>query len=245
MEVLKIKKNAENEYVEKENEHKDSIIEFGRKTKRWNPYVDNGGTVVGVVGKGYAIVAADTRLSISYSIYTRYCPKISKLTDKCVIGSSGMQSDIKMLHSLLQKKIQLFVLEHAHYPSIHVIARLLCIILYGRRFFPYYTFNLLVGIDENNEGVMYGYDAIGSHERLTHGCVGSGSSLVAPILDNRIDQNNQLIKNRVSNKAEDINFVKDAITSATERDIYTGDKTEIYVIDHLGVNVTTMDMKQD
>lgn len=245
MEVLKIKQYSENDCAEKEQEHKESIIEYGRKTKRWNPYVDNGGTVVGVAGKGYAILAADTRLSISYSIYTRYCPKISKLTDKCVIGSSGMQSDIKILHSLLQKKIQLFVLEHGHTPSIHAIARLLCIILYGRRFFPYYTFNLLAGVDENNEGVLYNYDAIGSHERLTHGCVGSGSSLVAPILDNRIDQSHQLIKTRVSNKADDINFVKDAITSATERDIYTGDKTEIYVIDHLGVNVTTMEMKQD
>ncbi|ETW50792.1 hypothetical protein PFMALIP_01149 [Plasmodium falciparum MaliPS096_E11] len=36
-------------------------------------------TVIGLTGKDYVILAADTRLSLSYSIYTRFCPKISKL----------------------------------------------------------------------------------------------------------------------------------------------------------------------
>ncbi|CRH00481.1 proteasome subunit beta type-1, putative [Plasmodium relictum] len=230
---------------EKKSEKKESIIELSRSFKRWNPYVDNGGTVIGLTGKDYVILAADTRLSLSYSIYTRYCPKITKLTDKCVIGTSGMQSDIKTLHSLLKKKIQLFVLEHSHYPDIHVIARLLSIILYSRRFFPYYTFNLLAGVSEDNKGVLYNYDAVGSYSSASHSCVGSGTALILPILDNRVYQNNQLIKNFNFNMRDDINFVKDAITSATERDIYTGDQTEIYIVDKLGINTTTLDLKQD
>jgi 20S proteasome subunit beta 6 len=46
--------------------------------------------------------------------------------------------------------------------------------LYGKRFFPYYTFNLLVGLDENNDGVIYGYDAVGSFDKLKYGVMGSG-----------------------------------------------------------------------
>ncbi|KJP87178.1 hypothetical protein AK88_03225 [Plasmodium fragile] len=230
---------------EKKPEEREGPLEHGRGFKRWNPYVDNGGTVIGVTGKDYVILAADTRLSLSYSIYTRHCPKISKLTDKCIIGSSGMQSDIKTLHSLLKKKIELFVLEHGHYPDIHVIARLLCVILYSRRFFPYYTFNLLAGVSNDNQGVLYNYDAIGSYCAATHSCVGSGAALIFPILDNRMEQKNQLIKNLNFNLRDDIDFVKDAITSATERDIYTGDKTEIYIIDQMGVKTTTLELKQD
>ncbi|SCQ16482.1 proteasome subunit beta type-1, putative [Plasmodium ovale] len=232
MEILPISDNSTN----KRAEGKEGIIECGRSSKR---------TVIGLTGKDYVILAADTRLSLSYSIYTRFCPKITKLTDKCVIGSSGMQSDIKTLHALLKKKIKIFFLEHAHYPDIHVIARLLCVILYSRRFFPYYTFNLLAGMSEDNESVLYNYDAIGSYCGATHSCVGSGAALILPILDNRVEQKNQLIKNVNFNLRDDIDFVKDAITSATERDIYTGDQAEIYIIDNMGVNTTSLDLKQD
>lgn len=243
--------NANSTYFLEEHKQQDDEtkkeqgLKMVLKERRFNPYVDNGGTVIGLAGKGYVILAADTRLSVGYSIYTRDCPKIIKLTDKCALGSSGMQADIRALHTVIQRKIQMFILEHNHVPSVHVIARMLLISLYAKRFFPFFAFNVLAGIDENNESVLYGYDAIGSHERLTHVCVGSGSALISPILDTRVDQNNQLFKKTDFSLTDDLNFVKDAITSATERDIYTGDKAEIYVIDPLGINITSMDLKQD
>jgi len=55
--------------------------------------------------------------------------------------------------------------------------------LYGKRFFPYYTFNLLAGLDENNHGVLYGYDAIGSFDKFNYGCQGSGQKIIMPLLD--------------------------------------------------------------
>ena len=36
------------------------IVVFGQK---FDPYVDNGGTIVGVCGEKFTIIAADTRLS--------------------------------------------------------------------------------------------------------------------------------------------------------------------------------------
>jgi 20S proteasome subunit beta 6 len=33
---------------------------------------------------------------------------------------------------------------------------------------------LLVGLDENNDGVIYGYDAVGSFDKLKYGVMGSG-----------------------------------------------------------------------
>lgn len=49
------------------------------------------------------------------------------------------------------------------------VAHLLSRELYTRRFFPYYTFNLLAGLDENNNGIVYGYDAIGSYDSMSYG----------------------------------------------------------------------------
>ena len=40
---------------------------------------------------------------------------------------------------------------------------------------PYYAFNLLCGLDVNGEGCVYGYDAVGSYDKLTYGVQGSGS----------------------------------------------------------------------
>ena len=42
-----------------------------------------------------------------------------------------------------------------------------------------------------------------------------------------------------------IRIVKDAFTSATERDIYTGDYLEIFVITAQGVTKETIELKKD
>jgi len=47
---------------------------------KFDPYVDNGGTAVGIAGKDYVIVATDTRLSDKYSIKSR---KLSKVFEVC------------------------------------------------------------------------------------------------------------------------------------------------------------------
>lgn len=69
-------------------------------------------------------------------------------------------------------------------PPMESIANLLGNTLYSRRFMPYYTFNLLCGLDKNGEGCVYGYDAIGSYGRETYGIQGSGNNLGMPVLDN-------------------------------------------------------------
>lgn len=56
--------------------------------------------------------------------------------------------------------------------------------LYGRRFMPYYAFNLVCGLDREGKGCVFGYDAIGSYDVLTYGVQGSGSEMAAPLLDN-------------------------------------------------------------
>ncbi len=37
----------------------------------FQPYVDNGGTVVGITGSDYCIIGSDTRLSEKYFIHSR------------------------------------------------------------------------------------------------------------------------------------------------------------------------------
>mmetsp|Transcript_104369 Transcript_104369/g.185586 ORF Transcript_104369/g.185586 Transcript_104369/m.185586 type:complete len:244 (+) Transcript_104369:3-734(+) len=212
--------------------------------RRWGPYDDNGGTCLGVSGEDYVVLAADTRLSKGYSIHTRNCSKVSQLTDKCIISSCGMKSDAITLHKNLKARIVMYEHKHRRQPSVQAIAQLLSTMLYGRRFFPYYTFNVLCGVDELG-GAVYHYDAIGNFERCPYSTSGSGSSLVMSVLDAQLGKENQTVVTPKLDKAGVIELAKDVLSSVGERDIYTGDYAEIFVIDAGGVSKVDFDLKQD
>lgn len=124
---------------------------IGPMGRRFSPYQDNGGTVVAVSGKDYSIVASDTRLGSGYSVPCRNVSRIVKLTDKVVLASSGMQSDIAVLHKILRIRLTQYTFAHHQEMSLTAVSQLLSTMLYYRRFQPYYTFNVLGGIDENGK----------------------------------------------------------------------------------------------
>lgn len=224
--------------------------EYGPRTQHgrgWSPYTDNGGTTLALHGKDFCVVAADTRLSTGYSIHSREARKVLKLTDKCVIATAGMQADQLALHKLLQTRLQWYEHQHRKPMSTPAIAQMLATILYSKRFFPFYTFNVLGGVDDNGVGCVYSYDAVGSFERVKYSSSGTGNQLVQPLLDNQIgwkDQRATKTKPEL-NVEETVDFVRDIFTSAGERDIYTGDYVLIAVIDKDGVKEMKFDLKQD
>lgn len=63
------------------------------------------------------------------------------------------------------------------------IAQLLSTLLYSRRFFPYYVYNVLAGLDDNGEGCLYSYDPVGHHEKVSYTAGGSSGVLMQPFLD--------------------------------------------------------------
>jgi len=214
----------------------------GPTQHRVSPYEVNGGTVIGVSGKDFAIVASDTRFSRGYSILSRDVPKYTKLTDKCVIASAGMGADRDTLHKSLQARLTMYEFQHKKQMPTLAIAQMLSNTLYYRRFFPYYAFNLLAGLDEEGKGCVFSYDAIGSYERSFYSAQGSGQALTMPVLDNQIGLKNQTNKTapaqvpglppiRDDLSLDDaLSYVKDAFVTAGERDIYTGDQVDLCIL---------------
>jgi 20S proteasome subunit beta 6 len=149
---------------------------------------------VALAGDDFCIVAADSRLSSGYSIMSRTTSKVSQLTDKCCIASSGCNADQVTLHKLLKFRIKMYGHQHEKQMSTPAIGQMLSTTLYGRRFFPYYTFNVVGGLDEKGEGCVFSYDAIGCIERLKYAATGTGSALIEPFLDNMVAYKNTDLK---------------------------------------------------
>lgn len=75
---------------------------------------------------------------------------------------------------------------HAKEMPIKSIARLIQTMLYARRMFPYYVYNVLSGIEEDGTGAVYSFDPVGSYERETCRAAGAAQSLLQPFLDNQV-----------------------------------------------------------
>ena len=83
--------------------------------------------------------------------------------------------------------------------STQSLAQMLSTVLYHKRFFPYYVFNILgslifvliiayfvAGVDEDGKGGVYSYDPVGNFERENWRSAGSASHLIQPFLDNQV-----------------------------------------------------------
>eukprot|EP00960_Hanusia_phi_P020925 617225-Hanusia_phi.AAC.3 len=98
----------------------------------------------------------------------------------------------------------------------------------------------------NGEGCVYSYDAIGCLERLKYTVSGSGHALIEPFLDNLVAYKNTDNKPTIERSCEEtLELVKDIFSSAGERDIYTGDFVDIYIIDKNGTRYEQFPLKKD
>jgi len=150
---------------------------------KFEPYVDNGGTVVGITGRNYAIIASDTRLSESYVIRSRNISKIFEVTDGVYLAASGCLSDTIALSKVMQSEMKMYEWQNERKPTVSVLAHCLANVLYSRRNFPYFSVCAVAGLDETGSGALYRYDALGSFERVRAVCAGKGERLIQPILD--------------------------------------------------------------
>ncbi|KOB66932.1 Proteasome beta subunit, partial [Operophtera brumata] len=191
---------------------------------KFEPYADNGGSILAIAGEDYALIGSDTRLCRDNSICTRDQKWLFKLSQRMVFGAVGCWADGLQLQRLLSGRQQMYESETDKSMSTPAMAQMVSTVLYYKRFFPYNVSSLLAGLDEDGKGCVFHFDCLGWSERCEYCAEGSARSEMQPLLDNRIGlKNMQNVTKVPMSREKALVLLKDAFTSATERSSHTGD----------------------
>jgi len=231
----------------------------GVRQHAFNPYADNGGSILGIAGDDFVVLAGDTRHTAGYSINSRSEKKVHILGEdsSLVLATVGFGADARSLADSMKRAVDDFKFQHnLKSMTVSAAAQLLFTILYGNRFFPKYAYCILAGLDKNGKGKLYSYDPVGSYskEGERRAAAGAASSLIVPFLDNQVEFKNQYVPGTQGMQERPLEYlsketvsklVKDAFTSATERHIEVGDGLQLVTISKDGVNEEISDLKKD
>lgn len=225
------------------------LEESRRNGAGFEPYVNNGGTVVAVAGDDYCIIAADSRLSDGYSILSRNVTRLHRLSGGTYLATAGCWADTQGLLRMLRYLIRDYESEQRRTMGPIAVSRMLSTHLYYRRSFPFFTFNIVGGLDEEGAGAVFGYDAVGSFERVRVACAGGGLSIIQPVLDKleaapgpRAGGGGERVVVGVGLE-EALALVRRAFVAGGERDISLGDEVEILVLTKEGQHRERLPLK--
>lgn len=78
-----------------------------------------------IAGTDFCVIAADTRVSQGYSVLNSEYKRSWQLTDKCVLTSSGMVSDMEELAKIMKVKVKVYERNHGRQPDTESLAEAL------------------------------------------------------------------------------------------------------------------------
>merc|ERR1711884_925028 len=207
----------------------------GMTERRFSPYSDNGGSVVAIAGEDFVVIASDTRLSgHGYAILSRDQPKLHRMSDRTVLGSTGCWCDILTFCKVAEMRMKSYRHLHNKSMSTPAVAQMMATMLYNKRFFPYYISNILGGLD-----------SVGNMERNMYRAGGSSVSLLQPLLDNQVGLKNMDLEKNPISLEKAISIIHDVFISAAEREIHTGDGIHINIITKDGIKEERLPLRRD
>jgi 20S proteasome subunit beta 3 len=199
----------------------------------------NGSAMIAMVGKDCVGIAADRRLGKQLTTISCDCPKIYEIQPSCMIGMTGLYTDVMTLQQMLQYRIELYNLQEERNMTPKVLSHLLSFLLYEKRFGPYYMEPIIAGIDTTtNTPFLSSMDLIGATMTSNDFCVaGSCSANLHGMAESFYTPNLS---------ADELKEVLgQCLLSSVDRDAITGWGGVVHIITKEGITTHELKGRQD
>jgi proteasome beta subunit len=190
-----------------------SAIDEGRLLK--------GTTTIGLVAKDGVVLATERRATAGTMISNKQTTKLFRIDQNIGVTIAGLVGDAQVLTRYLRAEVSLYRLRRNGPLSAEGAATLLANILSGNRFYPYYAWLILGGVDGKG-GHVFSVDPAGGCIEDRFVSVGSGSTFTYGILEENYT--------REISVSDGVDLALRGLTAAMKRDSASGDGYLVHVI---------------
>eukprot|EP00933_Yihiella_yeosuensis_P055258 TRINITY_DN5399_c0_g2_i1.p1 TRINITY_DN5399_c0_g2~~TRINITY_DN5399_c0_g2_i1.p1 ORF type:complete len:268 (-),score=43.16 TRINITY_DN5399_c0_g2_i1:309-1043(-) len=188
--------------------------------------VSTGTTIMAVEFDGGVILGADSRTSTGDYVANRASRKISKVHERIFVCRSGSAADTQALTGFVMNYLGQHAIEIGKLPTVNTASNLFKMLAYNNK--DRLMAGLIVaGWDEKLGGQVYSIPLGGARMRVPCACGGSGSRYISGLIDDKFRTG--------MNKAECLDFVRNAISHAMALDGSSGGVIRTVVVTKDGV----------
>jgi proteasome beta subunit len=190
-----------------------STIDEGRLLK--------GTTTIGIVAKDGVVLATERRATAGTMISNKQTQKLFRIDQNIGITIAGLVGDAQVLARYLKAEVSLYRLRRNALLSAEGAATLLANILSGNRYYPYYAWLIVGGVDAKG-GHVFSVDPAGGCIEDRYVSVGSGSTFTYGLLEEGYT--------REISTSDAVDLALRGLTVAMKRDSASGDGYLVNVI---------------
>jgi proteasome beta subunit len=180
-----------------------------------------GTTTIGLVAKDGVVLATERRATAGTMIANKQTTKVFKIDQNLGMTIAGLVGDAQVLTRYLRAEVSLYRLRRNGPLSTEGAATLLANILSGNRYYPYYAWLILGGVDGKG-GHIFSVDPAGGSMEDRFVSVGSGSTFTYGLLEENYS--------REMSASEGVDLALRGLTAAMKRDSASGDGYLVHVI---------------
>ncbi len=185
-----------------------------------------GATAVGLRTNNAVILASEKRVSYGGFVMSKAGRKVFAIKDRYGMALAGLFADIQTLMRVMNIQLHQYEIENGRPLSVKSAARLLSVILYQYKFFPFLSEIIFGGIDESGPHLLV-MDSLGSLIEDDYAAIGTGAPIAIGIIESKYS------KDLSTEDAEKL--AVDAVMAAIKRDAMSGDGVDVIVITPEGV----------